>query len=221
MTYRTTERGDLSRAQHDGLGDHSAATALASNARASREPNSALAPLPEQASRRRWRRRPHPGESACAEPSAHLGPRAHPNPGQRGRGSPQNTKRAPQDEHFDVIPICRLAVSQCGQMPTWPRQLLQTRSMPKPFKATWGWRTTPRSLIPRPGRFARASLPVSVSKPLTASHQGHGFLLARSLMPCCLRVPPASLKSLTISAGLRRFLGGCPAGEVPGGICRP
>jgi hypothetical protein len=46
ITYQTTERGDLCCAHIHGLGDHSAATALASNARASREPTRTLAPRP-------------------------------------------------------------------------------------------------------------------------------------------------------------------------------
>jgi len=50
ITYQTAGRGDLGCAASIGLGDYLAATALASYARASREPSRTLAPRPQRAS---------------------------------------------------------------------------------------------------------------------------------------------------------------------------
>jgi hypothetical protein len=49
IASQTTGRGDLCRAAFIGLGDQSAATALASDARASREPSTTLASRPLRA----------------------------------------------------------------------------------------------------------------------------------------------------------------------------
>jgi hypothetical protein len=61
ITSQTTGRGDLCGAAFIGLGDHSAATALASDARASREPSRTLAARPQQARSGPGLGRSHPG----------------------------------------------------------------------------------------------------------------------------------------------------------------